>query len=56
MVKISINVRYPKIKFVTPYRLIDTMTTDVKEIRLAELNTTLKNIERWANAERNYNT
>ena len=56
MVKVSISVRYPKISMVTPYRLIEMLSRESKEVRIEELNTILKDIERWANAERNYNT
>jgi hypothetical protein len=56
MVKIQVMVKPPKIFFLKPFRLNEELTVAVKEQRLADINSTLKEIERWTNAERNYNT
>ncbi len=56
MVKVSISVRYPEIKLIKPFRLIDAMSIDEKSRLLADITSVFKSIERWTNAERNYNT
>jgi len=56
MVKIQISVKYPKISYISPYRLTDEMNVASRVIRIMQLNTIIAEIERWADAERNYNT
>ena len=56
MVRVLISVKYPSIDFITPYRLIDVMNVQSKEDKISEINLFFEKIQRWANAERNYNT
>ncbi len=56
MVKITVNVKYPSIKLITPYRLSEPLTIQSKIDRILELNSIISEIQRWTNAERNYNT
>jgi hypothetical protein len=56
LVKISISVKYPDVKCISPVRLIDKMTVDTKKMVIEEINSVFDNIKRWAKVERNYYT
>jgi hypothetical protein len=56
MVKIQVRVKPPQISFLKPFRLNEELTAASKEERFNKINEILIDIERWANAERNYNS
>lgn len=56
MVKISIRVRYPDIRLIEPFRLIDQLSSSVKEEKLVKINSIFSQIKRWTDVERNYTT
>jgi hypothetical protein len=53
---VRITVKPAEVKTVKPYRLIEPMTKDIKQLRLDEINNNFKELERWLNAKRNYTT
>jgi len=56
MVKISISVKHPEVKPITPYRLIEPLSVESKIARIVEINDNFLKLKEWANAERNYGT
>ena len=54
MFKFVISVKAPKLKTILPYRLAESMTKDVKEKRLLDIDYNFKELERWVNVKRNY--
>jgi hypothetical protein len=56
MVKIQVRVKPPQISFLKPFRLNEELTAASKKERFNKINEILIDIERWADAERNYNS
>jgi hypothetical protein len=56
MTKIVIRAKYPKISYVLPYRLSEPFNSISKESRISAINANFSNIQRWADARRNYNS
>ena len=56
MIKIVIRVKYPKISYITPYKLSEYFTSASKQDRLSIVNENFKNLRRWTDAKRNYNS
>ena len=54
MFKVAISIKPPEIKTVRPYRLIEPMTKDIKQLRMDDVNQNFKEIKRWIDAKRNY--
>jgi len=56
MIKVIIKVKYPKISYISPFRLSEEYTVQTKEDRLSQINNNFNNLKRWVDAKRNYIT
>lgn len=56
MIKVVIKVKYPKISYISPFKLSEEYTAQSREDRVSTIGENFKNIERWYNAKRNYIT
>jgi len=56
MIKIIIKAKYPKISYILPYKLSEPFNSASKESRVNAISINFSNIQRWADAKRNYNS
>jgi hypothetical protein len=56
MFKVVISVKPPEVKTIRPYRLIEPMTKDIKQLRMDDINNNFQAVQRWLNVRRNYSS